>query len=109
VGLEESTDIVPQPGLTLLQNPIRGDYIELLLYTSTIEKPMLILYNSLGQRVRTFSLNRLSSGEHKLRLRIKDLPSGVYFLKFTESLVEISGIRRKIRDFRAIKKLLLLQ
>ena len=80
-----------------------GDFVELLLYTSTIEDPMLILYNSLGQRVRTFSLNRLSSGEHKLRLHIKDLPCGVYFIEFAESAVESSSIRRKVRDFGTAK------
>jgi len=96
-GVEESKQEVLSSKLKLLQNPIKGEYVELWLYLAHEEMPVLSLYNALGQRVKVFFLNKTSSGEHLVRIPIKDLPSGVYFLKLEAG------------DYSATEKLLLIR
>jgi hypothetical protein len=69
------------PYLRILQNPIRGNHIELELQLVDKKSAELFLYNLLGQRVKSFSLTGLSIGKNKVRLQTKNLSSGVYFLR----------------------------
>ncbi len=80
-GIEESNKVVSIPKFRLLRNPTRGDYIEVELHLAQNDNVGLELYNLLGQRVKTFSLNGLSSGKNTVRLQTKCLANGVYFLR----------------------------
>ncbi|TES93866.1 MAG: T9SS type A sorting domain-containing protein [Candidatus Cloacimonadota bacterium] len=82
IGIEEPNEIVSHQKLRILQNPIRGDYIELEISLVQRTNAVLCLFNLLGQKVKDFSLNGLSSRKQKLKLEIKGLTSGVYFLRF---------------------------
>jgi len=81
-GVEETEEktLFP-PSFKLLQNPVRGNHITVQLQNWKDENINLSLYNLLGQRIKTFHLNKLSSGENKIRLQTQQLPSGIYFLK----------------------------
>jgi len=81
-GVEETEEktLFP-PSFKLLQNPVRGNHITVQLQNWKDGNISLSLYNLLGQRIKTFHLNKLSSGENKIRLQTQQLPSGIYFLK----------------------------
>ncbi|TES92745.1 MAG: T9SS type A sorting domain-containing protein, partial [Candidatus Cloacimonadota bacterium] len=86
VGVEESKDIVSFSKLRILQNLIRDDYIKFELCLTQRDDIEVGLYNLLGQRVKTLSLNSLSAGKHNLKLQTKGLSSGIYFLRFEGEL-----------------------
>jgi hypothetical protein len=82
-GVEEETQKVftLQPSLKLLQNPIRGNYINIQILNWHNGNVNLCLYNLLGQKIKTYSFNNLNTNRNNLRLNINDIPSGVYFLR----------------------------
>jgi hypothetical protein len=67
--------------LRLLQNPVTGRSIPLMLLTNNLNNCAFGLYNTLGQQVETFYLENLSIGKNNVDLPINDIPSGIYFLK----------------------------
>lgn len=69
------------PSMQILQNPIRGNSIKLLLTSGNNNNTTINLYNLSGQKIKTFSLDNLSTGENRLNLSIDNIPGGVYFLK----------------------------
>jgi len=86
-GVEEELEkynAVPS-AVKLLQNPVRGNSIRLMLTTQNAHNVKLELYNLLGQEVKTFSFNSLSFGENKVELSIDEVPTGVYFLRLKNS------------------------
>ncbi|TET16914.1 MAG: T9SS type A sorting domain-containing protein, partial [Candidatus Cloacimonadota bacterium] len=82
-GVEEDLEklFVTQPSIKLLQNPVKGNYIELLLSSPKNSNTEIALYNLLGQKVRAYSFGNLKSGKNALRLDTKGLITGTYFLK----------------------------
>jgi uncharacterized secreted protein with C-terminal beta-propeller domain len=86
-GIEEGPEkpIPLSSKLRLLQNPIRGDCIEVLLSSPEQNSAEISLYNQIGQKLRAYHFNALKKGENRLRLDVKGLPAGVYFLKATVS------------------------
>ncbi len=95
-GVEESNDIVFHLDLRIMQNPVRGNYIVLWFDLPQQDNIVLGLYNLLGQRVRTFSLNQLAPGEHTFRLPTSGFASGIYFLRlengFTNQSIKLAII-----------------
>ena len=89
-GIEETEEIIYNPQIWLLQNPVRGDFIELELQLVDKKRAELSLYNLLGQKVKSFSLTGLSVEENRVRLQTKNLSSGVYFLKLKEKEINES-------------------
>ena len=81
VSVKESKEIVLHPKLQLLHNPIKCDYIELELQPGSPKSAEFTLYNLLGQKVKTFSLDGFSSGKQKVKLETRGLLSGIYFLR----------------------------
>lgn len=82
-GVEEEPE-KPLPlraSLKLLQNPVRGNSIQLCLTTTTLYNYDIGLYNVLGQEVKSFNLKNLSMGKNHIDLSIDKIPNGVYFLK----------------------------
>jgi len=71
--------------IKLLQNPVRGNFIRLVLTTQNAHYAKLELYNLLGEEVKTFSFNNLSFGGNKVELSIDELPTGIYFLRLEDS------------------------
>jgi hypothetical protein len=71
--------------LKFASNPVRGDHAKLRLTLPEPSDVSLDLYSANGRIARTYSLGHLSAGEHSPVLRISDLPSGVYFLRITDS------------------------
>lgn len=86
-GVEEESEkyIALSSSIKLLQNPVRGSFIRLILTTQNARYITIGLYNLLGQEVRTFSFNNLSFGENRVKLSIDEIPAGVYFLKLEDS------------------------
>jgi len=83
-GVEEEEKTMPSPAIIqLLQNPIKGNYIELLLSSPENNQARITLYNQIGQRLRTYQINGLQSGKNILRLDAMELPMGIYFLKLS--------------------------
>jgi len=81
-GIEETEEKTTSPlSFKLLQNPVRDNHISVQLQNWKDENINLSLYNLLGQRIKIFHLNKLPSGENKIRLQIQELQSGIYFLK----------------------------
>jgi hypothetical protein len=81
-GIEEETGAMTQPAsLRLLQNPVRGDHIELILHGGN-QAVDLELYNLLGQRVKTYSLS--PSMNARQMLDIQGFPAGTYFLRMRQ-------------------------
>jgi hypothetical protein len=80
-GVEEKEkEVSLQPSFKLLQNPIRGNYINIQLLNWNKRNVDLCLYNLLGQKIKIFNFNNLNDKD-KLKLNISDIPSGVYFLR----------------------------
>jgi hypothetical protein len=82
-GVEEACqkDCFLPSSMRLNQNPVNGADIILQLNLHKEEDVEIALYNSIGQRVRSFELGRVTVGNHELRLEIRELTSGVYFLR----------------------------
>jgi len=81
-SVEETEEKTTSPlSFKLLQNPVRNNHISVQLQNWKDENINLSLYNLLGQRIKIFHLNKLPSGENKIRLQIQELQSGIYFLK----------------------------
>ena len=78
---EEKAPIKCTTNLQILQNPVRNGQINLLLSLSHPENAEIGLYNQIGQRVKTFHFSGLKAGRNRLELDIKELTSGVYFIK----------------------------
>lgn len=87
-GVEgKARGIVSHSGLKILQNPIRGNYIELELCLTQRDNADINLFNVIGQRIRTYSFDRFSAGKHSLKLQTKNLSSGIYFLRLESGLI----------------------
>lgn len=83
---EELEETIPaQTSLKVLQNPVNGNCIELLLAFPVSDKAEITLYNQIGQRLRHYQFNGLKPGGNKLRLDAKGLAAGIYFLKLNGS------------------------
>jgi hypothetical protein len=79
---EEPTEILPSHTcLTLLQNPVQRNRIQLMLITNNPADCNIGLYNILGQEVKAFNLQNLSVGKNLIDLSVDKIPNGVYFLK----------------------------
>jgi len=96
-GINEAETMISNPGMLFFQNPIRGNHIEFWLQITQIGTPVFSFYNTLGQRIKKFSLSQVSSTKRLIRIPTKGLPSGVYFLKF------------ETEDYTETKKLILLR
>ena len=81
IDIEEKNSTKPVGSLFWLQNPAKGDLIKVTLKIDQPSAPVFALYNTLGQKVKEYSLNKLLPGEHVVILPVKGLPSGVYFLQ----------------------------
>jgi hypothetical protein len=87
-NIEESKDaVVAHSGINFLQNPVKGDFIEILLTSPAQGKAEIILYNQIGQRLRTYQFSQLKPGESRVKLDVKGLPCGIYFLKLNGASV----------------------
>jgi hypothetical protein len=79
-GVEEEEQVIGyQPSFQLLQNPVRGGFLGVLLPANMKGKAELELYNLVGQRVRRFSVER--GARNRAQLYVDDICSGVYFLR----------------------------
>jgi hypothetical protein len=80
-GIDEGKKEVSfSPSFKLLQNPIRGNYINIQLLNWNRGNVDICLYNILGQKIKTYTFNNLKDNNN-LRLNIDDILSGVYFLR----------------------------
>ena len=80
-SIEEEKPITYPPHLQLLQNPMKGNHIELLLTSPESNEVEITLYNQIGQKLRTYQFNGLKPSENRLSLEAEGLPAGIYFLK----------------------------
>jgi hypothetical protein len=91
VSVRETKKMVTECTLYPLQNPIRGDYIELELSLAKRESVELNLYDLLGRRIRNYPLGHLSAGRQRVKLDVSGLPSGTYFLKTKNGFLNKTG------------------
>jgi hypothetical protein len=84
LAVEERKESGIRTTIRLLQNPICGNYIELALSLPAQKSVTLDLYDLLGRGVRSFKLDQLSSGKQQVKLDVKDLSAGTYFLKLKD-------------------------
>jgi len=97
-GIEETEEKTTSPlSFKLLQNPTRGNHIELLLHTTSVENATICLHNVAGQRVKTFTLSNLVSGKNRVTLSTDRITSGIYFLRlgseFNNESIKVTIIR----------------
>lgn len=90
-GIEEK-EVSSSPSFRLLQNPIRGNNINIQLLNWSNSNANLCLYNLLGQRIKTFKFESISRGKNQLNLNIGRIPCGVYFLS-VENIPSIKPIK----------------
>jgi hypothetical protein len=83
VGVEEEKPTPCPDKIRLLQNPVSGNHIELLLTSPEDVHSEITLYNQIGQRLKIYQFSGLKSGENRLRLDARGLPAGIYFLEAT--------------------------
>jgi hypothetical protein len=81
-GVEEkpSRDALSS-SIRILQNPVKSNYIYLVLTSPKTSNIEISLYNQIGQEFNTYQFNGLKSGENRLGLDAAGLPAGIYFLK----------------------------
>jgi hypothetical protein len=80
-NIEEQKDaVVTQSKIRLIQNPVKGDFVEIRLVSPAQGRAEIILYNQIGQRLKTYRFNQLNLDENRLRIDAKGLPCGIYFL-----------------------------
>jgi hypothetical protein len=70
---------------SLMENPVIGNDIHIVLNLPNPETVNFKLYNILGQRIRDFNCEQLSAGRHNLHLEVGKIPNGIYFLRMTDS------------------------
>jgi hypothetical protein len=81
---EEDQDMRQPPTLKLLQNPVTGSSIKLMLTANNPNDCALGLYNILGQEVKAFNLESLSMGKNHIDLSVEHVPNGIYFLRLND-------------------------
>ena len=81
-GAKEEKEPIFQQEMHLVKNPIQGKFIEMAIRHNGKENVELSIYNILGQSVKSFSLKKLNKGINKVKLDIRNLKMGVYFLRW---------------------------
>ena len=80
-GIEEENDV---NSINVYPNPTNGTFmIEADIKQS--DKPMIVLYNLIGETVKTIEYSTAANGVYKKEVNVKELPSGVYFLSLRTS------------------------
>lgn len=82
-GVDEFDNKACGSGFRLLQNPVFGGVFTIRLNIARSTDTYLDVYNTLGQKVKTYSLGNLNVGSHTIQLCATDLASGIYFLKLS--------------------------
>jgi len=92
VSIEEI--LLPTLGVALsplFPNPFQ-DSSRFTLRIESAQRVQIILYNTLGQRVREVTDTFLSAGEdHEFRLDVNEIPAGMYFLSVQGETFRTSG------------------
>jgi PKD repeat protein len=86
-GLEELSENVS--GLSLYPNPA-SEELNVSFDLNTTKSMNIIITNVLGQNVQESGMSIFNKGQNKLSLDLRQLKSGVYFVKFSDGKQEIT-------------------
>jgi len=79
-----ATDQEEQPVSFTITGTYPNPFNATLTISLTLQQPVSVtlkVYNTLGQEVATLIQGPLSAGEHRVRWRPEELPSGLYFVR----------------------------
>jgi hypothetical protein len=77
---EAPARIARQPAIRLDQNPVADGLIKLSIDRPASQPVEFALFDLTGRRVARFALSQLKPGRNHVKLSVRDLSSGIYFL-----------------------------
>ncbi len=96
-NITEANDTPIYKNLRFLQNPITAGVINLEFQLPQSSRLNICIYNATGQKTKNYGETYYQAGMHRIKLPIKDLALGVYFLHI------------QINDTQMTKKILIIQ
>jgi hypothetical protein len=96
-SINETTNTPINKNLRILQNPIKNNFINLVVQLPEICILRFNLYDAIGQKVKNYKSICCQAGTQNIKLPIKDLPAGIYFLCI------------RINDIQTTEKILIIK